>query len=62
MHETLSDNLLQQIALAGYPTCMWVPTQCSQTPSWPELVSNGGGAPPCVVSYFKIQFFNVFTS
>jgi serine carboxypeptidase-like clade I len=21
-------------------------------PSWPELVSNGGGAPPCVVSYF----------
>jgi len=31
MHETLCDNLFQQIALAGYPTCMWVPTQCSPT-------------------------------
>jgi len=33
MHETLCDNLLQQIALVGYPTCMWVPTQCSPTTS-----------------------------
>ena len=26
-------------------------------PSWPELLSNSGGAPPCVVSYFTYYYY-----